>query len=74
MNGSFLQEQAEALARSVGNQPAGAEPARSMYRKVFGRDPDETELKLAAEYFAGGGTLTQYAQALLSTNEVAFWP
>ena len=45
-----------------------------MYRKVLGRDPDETELKLAADYFAAGGTPAQYAQALLSTNEVLFWP
>jgi hypothetical protein len=74
MNSSFMQNQASALAKSVEDRPAGNESVRAMYRKVLGRDPDETELKLAADYFDGGGTPAQYAQALLSTNEVIFWP
>ena len=74
MNSSFMQNQAAALAKSVEKQPQGDELVHAMYRKVLGRDPDSSELKLAADYFAAGGTAAQYAQALLSTNEVVFWP
>jgi hypothetical protein len=73
MNSLFMQNQAAALAGAVENLPEGGR-VRAMHRKVLGRDPDEAELKLAADYFAAGGTLTQYAQALLGTNEVLFWP
>jgi len=74
MNGNFIQTQASALAASVEKQPDGEQRVRAMYRQALGRDPDQTERKLAADYFAAGGTLAQYAQALLSTNEVLFWP
>jgi len=37
------------------------------------RDPDAAELDLAMSYL-NGSTLAQYAQALLSSNEVIFWP
>jgi hypothetical protein len=40
---------------------------------VLGREPSERELQLAGE-FLESSTLVQYAQALLSTNEVIFWP
>ena len=74
MNSFFMQSQASALAASVEKQPEANERVRAMYRHVLGRDPDETELKAAADYFAAGGKPEQYAQALLSTNEVLFWP
>jgi len=73
MNSLFMQTQATALATSVEKQPEGVR-VQAMYHQVLGRDPDETELKLAADYFAAGGKPAQYAQALLSTNEVLFWP
>ncbi len=46
---------------------------RAMYRRVLARDPNAKELDLAMSYLAGA-TLQQYAQALLSSNEVIFWP
>jgi len=73
MNSLFMQNQASALAKATESKDTN-ERLQSMYRKVLGRDPDETELKLANDYFAGGGTPAQYAQALLMTNEVLFWP
>ncbi len=45
----------------------------SLYRKVLARDPSERELDLAAAYLKNG-TLEEYAQVLLSTNEEIFWP
>jgi hypothetical protein len=77
MNSAFMQGQAEALARRV--EAEGDVPAkiRAMYRLVLARDPSARELDLAASYLIGGslaGTMQQYAQALLSSNEVIFWP
>jgi hypothetical protein len=74
MNSFFMQTQASALAGNATTQPIGDQAVQAMYRSVLGRNPDQTELKLAADYFAGGGQPAQYAQALLCTNEVIFWP
>jgi hypothetical protein len=89
MNSPFIQSQAEALVKLVGAKlvpakppvtaPTGAKPAdpaatvRALYRRVLARDPSAKELDLAMSYLAGA-TLPQYAQALLSSNEVIFWP
>jgi hypothetical protein len=73
MNSAFVQDRADALAKSVeGEQGVDAE-VRGLYRRLFGRDPSGTELR-AARGFLETSTLVQYAQALLSTNEVIFWP
>jgi hypothetical protein len=74
MNSFFMQTQASALASGVEKQPAGDARVQAMYRQVYGRDANKAELMRAADYFAAGGTPVQYAQALLSTNEVLFWP
>jgi hypothetical protein len=73
MNSLFMQTQASALATAVEKQPAD-QRVQAMYHKVFARDADASELKLASDYLAGGGSLANYAQALLDTNEVLFWP
>lgn len=73
MNSPFMQNQAAALAKAVENLPEDQRVAQ-MYHRAFGRDPSETELKLATDYLANGGGPADYAQALLSTNEVLFWP
>ena len=73
MNSAFMEDQASNLAEVVEKVPQGDRIAMT-YRKVFGRDPGPSEVKLGADYLAGGGTLAQYAQALLSSNEVQFWP
>ena len=46
---------------------------RALYRKVLSRDPSAKEMDLALGYLAQG-TMEQYAQVLLSTNEEIFWP
>ena len=73
MNSPFMQAQAAALARSIEREPDMEAKVRGMYRRVLSRDPTETELRLAGSYLSSG-TLEQYAQALLCTNEVIFWP
>ena len=73
MNSAFIQERAEALAKSVEREPDNNAKARGMYRRLLGRDPGENELKLAEQYLEQA-TPAQYAQALLATNEVIFWP
>ena len=73
MNSTFIQNQAEALAKAAGAQPDDAGRVRAMYRRVLARDPSGHELDLAAEYLKNG-TLAQYAQVLLATNEEIFWP
>jgi hypothetical protein len=73
LNSSFMHDQAEALAKSVETEPSSAEKMRSLYRKILARDPSPKELDLAVSYLSEG-TLEQYAQVLLSTNEEIFWP
>ena len=73
MNSPFIQAQAEALAKRVEGEPDTASKVRAMYRRVLARDPDAKEIDLAMSYL-NGSTLAQYAQALLSSNEVIFWP
>ena len=41
--------------------------------QALNREPSPKELDLALSYLEKG-TLAQYAQALLATNEVIFWP
>ena len=73
MNSAFVQERAVELAKSVDQEPDLNAKVRGMYRHVLGRDPGESELRLA-EQFIKTSTMARYAQALLSTNEVIFWP
>lgn len=73
MNSDFIEERATALANGVGAEPDRDAKVRGLYRRLLGRDPGETELRLADE-FLKTATLAQYAQALLATNEVIFWP
>jgi len=73
MNSAFMREQAQALARAVKDEPDDAARMRSLYRRILSRDPTAKELDLAVS-FLPQGTLEQYAQVLLSTNEEIFWP
>jgi hypothetical protein len=73
LNSRFLRDQAAALAGSVAKETDGDAKVRALYRRVLARDPSPRELNLANEYLAIG-TLTDYAHALLCTNEVIFWP
>src|SRR5206468_12080163 len=73
MNSAFMHNQAAALAKAVEEEPGDAEKMRSLYRRILARDPSPHELDLAMSYLAQG-TVEQYAQVLLSTNEEIFWP
>jgi hypothetical protein len=73
LNSPFMRDQAAALAASVSKEADDNARVRVMYHKVFSRDPSDHELSLAGKYLATG-TMTDYAQALLCTNEVIYWP
>ncbi|MEO8372057.1 MAG: DUF1553 domain-containing protein [Candidatus Solibacter sp.] len=72
MNSPFMRAEAEALAESVKQEADGKSKVRSLYRQVLSRDPSAKELDLALGYLAQG-TVEQYAQVLLSSNEEIFW-
>lgn len=73
LNSDFLRDQAAALEASVPKAGATDAKIRFLYRRVVGRDPSERELSLGSQYLETG-TLTDYAHALLCTNEVIYWP
>jgi hypothetical protein len=68
-----MRDQAVALAASVAKEPDVSAKIRALYHQVLSRDPSKREIALAGEYL-GTGTMTDYAHALLCTNEVIFWP
>jgi hypothetical protein len=73
MNGKFVREQADALAKSIATEQNDAAKIRALYRKILARDPNATEIDLALSYLKQG-TMVEYAQVLLATNEEIFWP
>ncbi len=73
LNSPFMRAQAAALLDTVSPEPDAVAKVRAMFRRTFLRDPDERERALASRYLATG-TMTDYAHALLSTNEEIFWP
>jgi Protein of unknown function (DUF1553)/Protein of unknown function (DUF1549)/Planctomycete cytochrome C len=73
MNSSFMHEAAAELATAVSSEPDDRARLQSLFRKILGREATPHELELALG-FLNGGTVEQYAQVLLSTNEEIFWP
>jgi hypothetical protein len=73
MNSAFMHDAATALAGSVAQEPDDTAKLRALFRKILSRDPSPKELDLALTFLAGG-SMEQYAQVLLSTNEEIFWP
>ena len=73
MNSSFVQDQAKALAEQVAGEATPEAKVQSLYRKVFSRNATPDEIALGVKYLGTADT-ARYAQALLSTNEVIFWP
>jgi hypothetical protein len=69
MNSSLIEQQAAALAKRF----TGSEESRisSMYKALFGREPDEAEQRAGIEFVKTGGW-PAYAQVLLSSNEFLF--
>jgi hypothetical protein len=74
MNSPFMKERAEDLVKVVSKDDDDKTRIRDMYRRVLDRDPSPKELDLALSYLGSGAKLSEYAQALLATNEVIFWP
>jgi Protein of unknown function (DUF1553) len=73
MNSGFVQRLASELAGAVGTTAAPEDVVKALYRKVFSRDATQDDIALGVKYLAGAD-VARYAQALLSTNEVIFWP
>jgi hypothetical protein len=73
MNSPFMQERAADLVKRVDAASVTPEKIRGMYRDALNRDPSPKELDAALTYL-DKGTLAQFAQALLASNEVIFWP
>ncbi len=74
LNSPFVQEQAAALAKRVDSEPDDQAKVRGLYRSALARDASAKDIDRALSYLGAGATLSQYAQALLSTNEFIFWP
>ncbi len=73
MNSPFIHGLAADLAASVAGETDSGGKITGLYRRVLARNPNAKELDLAVTYL-NHGTLEQYAQILLSTNEEIFWP
>ena len=73
MNSEFMHEAAADLAASAASEPDSNVRLQSLFRKALGREPTPHELTLAIN-FLESGSLDQYAQVLLATNEEIFWP
>jgi hypothetical protein len=73
MNSPFLQERAEHLVKRVSGEANLSAQIQGMYHAAVNRDPSPKELDTAMTFVAQGN-LTQFAQALLASNEVIFWP
>ena len=73
MNSEFVQNLAEAAAKTAAAATGEAEQVGLLYRRILARDPTAAEMKSALEYLQKG-TLQRYAQVLLSTNEEIFLP
>ena len=74
MNSPFMRDRAAALAKSVAEEPdAEREGSRHVSPGVRPRSR-RTRTRLGGRVSREVGTLAEYAQALLCTNEVIFWP
>jgi hypothetical protein len=63
------------LAEQVASDATPTAKIQALYRKVFARNPSADEVSLGERYLSvPDNDLKRYAQALLSTNEVIFWP
>lgn len=73
LNSPFMEERASDLVKRVDSQSEASSKIRDMYRDALDRNPTPKEIDRALSYL-DKGTLTQFAQALLASNEVIFWP
>jgi hypothetical protein len=73
MNSAFVQNLADAAAKTSAKATGEAEQVGMLYRRILARDPTAAEMKSALAYLQKG-TLQRYAQVLLATNEEIFLP
>ncbi|MFN7992496.1 MAG: PSD1 and planctomycete cytochrome C domain-containing protein [Bryobacteraceae bacterium] len=71
MNGDLVATASKDLVRRVGEQGGDRERIRRAYRLVYERHPSAEEMRLGLE-FLRSGNWNQYAQVLLSSNEVSY--
>ncbi|MFT5466321.1 MAG: hypothetical protein ACI8UO_001420 [Verrucomicrobiales bacterium] len=73
LNGPFVQQQSKILAGRLASEP---DPIIAAYDLLFQREPTENEQLLARDFLSGRekevDALTQYAHALLGSNEFLF--
>lgn len=76
LNGPFIQNQAEALARSLPAEVSIAERISAAYRRVLQRVPTEREVELGEAFLAqhenAETAWAEYAHVLLGSNEMLF--
>ena len=76
LNGPFIHRQAEALAANLMKQKGTEARVNAAHQKLFQRPPRKTEIKIAIAFLAGkendAAAWTQYAHALLASNELQF--
>lgn len=72
LNSAWMEERATALAARVEEIADSAGRVKRLYRLTLGRDPSPKEVRLGLDFVGSGERWTQYAQALLGTNELSF--
>ena len=74
LNSDLMLEKAQAIARRL-EKEAGSQDRSKIeraYRILFYREPKPDEAALALNFLHGGGSLAQYLQVLLSSNEFVY--
>lgn len=76
INSDFLTEQSAAFGRRVRSEaPAGkGAQVKRAYLVALGRSPRVTEIRMAQQFFARGGTLQEFCLALLNRSEFLYVP
>jgi hypothetical protein len=68
-----MHDEAVALEKSVKEDTDARAKVTHLFRNALSRDPKPAEIDLALSYLEKG-TLVEFAQVLLATNEEIFWP
>lgn len=71
MNSEFMAQQAKAFAARIKN---AVDPVTQAYWLALARPPRTDERTMAREFFAKGGTLAEFALAMLNRNEFVYLP
>jgi hypothetical protein len=71
MNSEFMAQQAKAFAARIG---ASKDAVAEAYWLALARSPQPQERVMAQEFFRKGGTLAEFALAMLNRNEFVYLP